>query len=100
VEGKDRFSPQEQWQAHAFYQANAKLNLGGSLYHVAGLPGGNVPTYNRFDANVIWQAARTVEARLALRNLFDPGHLEYSATDGPTASQVPRSVYGSLTVRF
>ncbi len=100
VENKPLFAPREQWQAHAFYQASAKLSLGGSLYHVSGLPGGGIPTYNRFDANLGWQASRNVEARLALRNLFDPGHLEYSAQDGPTASQIPRSVYGTVMVRF
>jgi iron complex outermembrane recepter protein len=61
----------------------------------------DVPSYFRLDLRVAWQATPHCEFSLTGQNLLDPLHLE----QGPSGfqelpTQIPRSVYGMVSIKF
>jgi iron complex outermembrane receptor protein len=64
----------------------------GALSHPA------VPTYTELDTRVGWQITKAVQVSLSGFNLLHARHMEF-LEDGVT-TEVPRSVYGQLRIRF
>ena len=93
-------SPADQWQAHGQYQANRDLYFGASLYYRSELAAQNLPAYTRADLQMRWRASRELEFSLAARNLLDSRHLELLPVETPSSTEVPRSIFGSVTWRY
>jgi iron complex outermembrane receptor protein len=62
--------------------------------YVSELPQPEVPGYFTFDARLAWQRDH-VELAIVGQNLADRRHPEFSP-----GAEIPRSVYGSVTVRW
>jgi len=52
-----------------------------SLRYVGALPNPRVPSYTAVDTRCAWRITPDLEAALALRNLFDPGHAEWTGSN-------------------
>ena len=61
-----------------------------------------LPSYFAMDVRLSWQLAENLEVFVVGRNLFDPGHYEYSrdSLTGVLATEVQEEVYGGMTWRF
>ncbi len=93
-------STADQWQLHGQYQANRDLYYGASLYYRSALTAQNLPAYTRADLQVRWRASRALEFGLAARNLLDSQHTEFVPLETPSSTEVPRSIFGSVTWRY
>ena len=71
---------------------DAYLRNVGALSHPA------VPTYTELDTRIGWDIARGVQVSLSGFNLLHRYHMEF-LLDGVT-TDVPRSIYAQLRVRF
>jgi outer membrane receptor protein involved in Fe transport len=57
--------------------------------------------YIRADANIVWRPEKHVELMAGFRNIFDNGHPEFfDVQRRTTATDVPRSFFVSLSVKF
>ncbi|MEO7317543.1 MAG: TonB-dependent receptor [Chthoniobacteraceae bacterium] len=71
------------------------------LRYVDALPALQVPSYIALDLRIGWQISDNVEVSVVGRNLLDRGHTEFKPTTiGSEATEVERSIYGSVTIRF
>lgn len=94
-------SPRNQFQLHSYYDITKNLELNTSLYFVDNLHTGHIPAYTRVDANVTWRPKPNMDVTVGIQNAFDPQHPEFNNGlffNRPT--EVPRTVYGQLVVRF
>lgn len=86
------------------FQARSYLNLPNgfeadvAVRQVASRPLPSVPAYVTADLRLGWRPDDTWEFALNAANLFDEGHPEFGTL--PNRSMVPRSVYGSVTLRW
>lgn len=76
------------------------VRLVNTGYYVGRVPNQNVDAYFRFDTQVLWKATETIELSLAGQNLLDAKHQEFGAPPDGTANDIPRAVYGRVSVRF
>ncbi len=76
------------------------VRLVNAGYYVGRLPNQNVDAYFRFDTQVIWKATETIELSLVGQNLLDGKHQEFGAPPDGSANEIPRAVYGRVSIRF
>lgn len=77
------------------------FELSAGLRYVDALPALNVRSYTALDLRVGWQKSESLEFSVVGKNLFDRRHREFTPTTIGTAStEVERSIYGSVTIRF
>jgi len=99
-EAQEEDSPKHMLNMRSHYEITNDLHLDNSLYYVDSLQGGSVEDYLRFDAQVSWQAMDDVELKLVGQNLLDNQHQEFGGARYNSVSEIPRAVYGQITVRF
>jgi len=87
-------TPQHMAQIRSYLDITPDIELNAALYYVDSLPQQNVKSYLRFDLGVTWRVNDHVELSIFGQNLLDPGHREFSTFE------VPRGVYGQVTLRF
>ena len=59
---------------------------------------GGVPSYITMDCRLAWKPRKNLELAVIGRNLLDPHHPEFTATEYPYyITEVKRSVFGCLT---
>jgi iron complex outermembrane receptor protein len=69
--------------------------------YVDSLQGSPVPQYITMDMRLAWRVTKTIEAAVVGQNLLAPHHVEFVETSGGlVGTQVPRSVYGSMTWKW
>ena len=111
----NQHSPEHQFQIRSLYNPLPQIDLDGSLFWVNQIEIANtsindaagggintkVPSYFRADLRAAWRATDQVEVSVTGENLIQSRHLEFgSSAFGESASYVPRSVYGAVTVKF
>jgi iron complex outermembrane receptor protein len=96
-EGK---SPEHSFNIRSNIDLTDDIELDNYLYYVDELDSINVDKYIRFDTRIAWKPYEGVELSLVGQNLFDDNHQEFSPFVSNFASQVGRSVYGAVTLRF
>ncbi len=92
--------PQQQFNLRSTALLPYDLELNNVLYFVDSLTGARIPNYFRFDTRLGWKPMDGLELSLVGQNLLDSEHPEFSGFIFQNASQIPRSVYGMVTVRF
>lgn len=100
TEGK---SPQQQFNVQSHWNITDKLEMDNILYYMDEInPTAtiNIPDYFRFDTRVAYKVMDGVELSVVGQNLLDDSHSEFSSFVYYSRSDVPRSVYGSVTLRF
>ncbi|MES2742615.1 MAG: TonB-dependent receptor [Pseudomonadota bacterium] len=95
---KSGHDPAHMLMLRSAWQLTAELDLDASLRRVAALSSPEVPAYSAIDMRIGWRPRPGLELSLSGRNLFGPGHAEF--TDISTRSQFERSVFARLTSRF
>jgi iron complex outermembrane receptor protein len=81
------------------------LQFDVALHYVDNLPssvpGRAVPSYVGLDVRLAWRPRENLEVSLVAQDLLDPRHPEFVPISNPaSAAEVPRSVYGAVTIRF
>lgn len=76
------------------------VRLVNTGYYVGRLPNQSVDAYFRFDTQIIWKATETIELSLVGQNLLDSEHQEFGAPPDGAANEIPRAVYGRVSIRF
>ncbi len=78
---------------------NVEMDL--TLRYVDEVERFDLPAYTAVDVRLGWQPADGVELSIIGQNLFDDRHPEYQSEAGsPLATEVPRSLFARLALRF
>jgi iron complex outermembrane receptor protein len=76
------------------------VRLVNTGYYVGSLPNQNVDPYFRFDTQAIWKATEGIELSLDGQNLLEPRHAEFGAPLNGVQNEIPRAVYGRITIKY
>jgi iron complex outermembrane receptor protein len=90
--------PEHQWTLRSSLNLTPRHDFDLMVRGVSGLPDPAVPGYTAFDARLAWRPQAHVELSATVRNLFDPGHVEFG--DPATASEVARTFFLKAVMRF
>ena len=99
-------SPQQQFNARATVRLPYNLEWNSAAYYVDSLTaidpntGAGIPSYTRIDTGLTWHAMDNMDVSLVGQNLFDSQHQEFSGFLYQNSSQVPRTIYGNVSVKF
>lgn len=100
-------SPEQQLQLKSYFNLTDKLDLDTYLYFVDRLAAVrtttpapiSLPSYVRLDLRLGYRPSRSTEISVALQNVLDNKHQEFSAVD-IIPSEIPRSVYVKAALYF
>jgi len=92
--------PKHQFNIRSNYRFSNGIEMDNALYFVDSLNGINVPDYYRFDTRLSYEITNDVEISLVGQNLLDDRHQEFSPFLYRRATEIGRSVYGSVSVKF
>jgi iron complex outermembrane recepter protein len=93
-------NPKNQLQLRSYYNITKNFEVNAAAYYVEQL-GVGIGSYVRFDAGVTWRPRENWELSVGVQNILDDRHPEFPSDDSETTnSEVPRTVFGQLTIRF
>lgn len=94
-------SPQQQVSIRSSIDLPHGLEFDAALRWVDELSALNVPSYLGLDLRLGWRVSKNVEISLVGQNLLDGGHPEFRPSFfSSQATEVQRSVYAKVTLRF
>jgi iron complex outermembrane receptor protein len=95
-------SPRNQAQVHVRYDLTRDADLNASAYYVEQTAAvrATVPSYVRVDLGVTYRPTDHAELTVGVANLFDDRHPEAADSSFARASEVPRTVFAQLTLRY
>jgi iron complex outermembrane receptor protein len=94
-------SPDHQAQLRSSVRLPRNLQWNASAYFVNRLPAPAIPSYTRFDTNLIWRAGEHVSLIVSGQNLLKGGHGEYAGVNSSVQpSQMRRGAYAKLVWSF
>jgi len=94
-------APRHQFSLRSEMNLLENVSFDVGLRYVDPLNNPGIPAYTALDLRLAWQPSKRVEVALVGLNLLDPVHPEFAATQVITPQrEVPRSVYGQVTLRF
>ncbi len=95
-------TPSNQIGAKVHYNITKQLEWNNTFYYSDNLSSISVPSYTRYDTHITWKPKDGVELSLVGQNLFDNGHIEYTASGNTNGVpvEVESSIYGKVTFRF
>lgn len=94
-------SPENQFSLRSLLDLPHGVTFDAALRYVDSLSALQIPSYFELDARLAWQINPHCEFALVGQNLLHPQHPEFAPTDVHyQATQIPRSVYGEITLRF
>lgn len=101
-------NPKHQFQIRSRHNLPFDLEFDTGFYFASRLSNLGVPSYTRTDVRLGWKPSPYIEVSLVGQNLFDNQHPEFSGSSGvggasiggTSPSEVPRSGYLKLTMRF
>lgn len=96
-EGK---SPKNQFNIRSHLKLPHNIEFDNTLYYVDNLSTINIPTYIRFDTRIAWKPIDKIELSLVGQNLLDDHHKEFTEIPVLEQTEVGRSVYGKISIRF
>jgi iron complex outermembrane receptor protein len=100
VAGLGGNTPHHKFEVRSLLSLPHNLDLDSALYHVGGVPGLSVSSYDRFDTRLGWRAGEHSEFSIVGQNLLTPRHSETGDAFNLSHTQVKRSVFGKITWRF
>jgi iron complex outermembrane receptor protein len=100
VQAQEGDSPQHQLHLRSYVNLPHDVELDTALYYVDHLSNQGVPSHVRVDVRLGWHPTEAVELSLALQDLSDEHQLEFGRPDRVKSTEIERSVYGKITVRF
>ncbi|MGC3958855.1 MAG: TonB-dependent receptor [Verrucomicrobiota bacterium] len=93
-------SPEHKFSLRSSVDLGAHWEWDTGLRYVGELTSVNVPAYLEMDMRLAWKPAQNWEIALVGQNLLDKSHYEFPRGLSPLLSEVPRSVYLTVTCRF
>jgi iron complex outermembrane receptor protein len=90
--------PEHQWMLRSTLNITPRHEFDVMVRNVSDLPDPAVPGYTAVDVRLGWRPHNDVELSGTVRNLFDPGHVEFG--DPATAAEAARTLFLKLTCRF
>jgi iron complex outermembrane receptor protein len=95
AEGND---PQQHFVIQSIMDLPGKVELDTTLRYMDSLPEPHVPAYLTADVRLAWHPLKHLEFSIVGQNLFDNQHPEFG--NPATRLEIPRSLYGKVTLRF
>jgi iron complex outermembrane receptor protein len=101
IDGDDdeRGSPRDQAQARVSLDLPGRVECDAWLRYVDRISAQDVPSYVELDVRIAWRPVESLELSVVGQNLLHESHLEGRALPGAD-KEVPRGVYGAVTIRF
>ena len=94
-------NPQNQVSLRSWVDLPRGFEFDTTLRYVDSLPAIRIPAYAALDVRLGWRPCRNFEVSLVGQNLFDHAHPEFVPTYiGTQTTEVERSFYGKVTIRF
>lgn len=94
-------SPHNQWFLRSMLDLPGRVTLDLTGRYVDSLPSRKVDAYFTMDARLGWSVNDQVEVAVVGRNLLDDRHQEFAPSALATQrTEVERSVFGQVTIRF
>jgi iron complex outermembrane receptor protein len=94
-------TPTDEFQLHSYYNLTRNVELNASGYYVDPLATGSIPAYFRLDLGITWKPTDNISISLVGQNLLQAHHLEFSSVQqGTQATQIPRTIYGQVEMKF
>jgi iron complex outermembrane receptor protein len=94
-------SPRHQWYVRSSIDLPKHFEHDTTLRFVDHLPSLIIPSYYSLDAHLGWRPVPSVEFSIGGQNLLDNRHLEFIPDFINTSpTEVKRSIYGSITLKF
>ena len=95
------WSPRQQFTVRSYMDLPYNLEFDTAAYYSDGLDGYDVPAYTRLDLRLGWKPVESVDLSLMMENLLDNQHPEFGGRyEAIIPTEVPRSFYGKVTIRF
>ncbi len=100
-ESNERRSPRHQFSLRSVMDLPYRVQFDWGVRYVDSLPAINVASYVTMDARLGWRPTQNLELSLVGQNLLANRHAEFRPSSITTqATEVERSVYGRITLRF
>lgn len=96
-EGK---APKNQFNIRSNLTLPHDVEFDNALYYVDSLSDPGIPPYFKLDSRLAWKPLDTVELSVVGQNLLDSYHREFRASSLFQQSEIGRTVYGKVSVRF
>lgn len=93
-------SPRNQVQFLSYLDLPYNLELDTFSYYVDRVSSLDIPSYLRLDVRLGWQPTKSIDISMGAKNLLDGEHPENPRAIGVSATEVERSIFGSITWRF
>jgi len=93
-------NPEYQFNVRSYLQLPHNWEFDTAVYFVGDLANQNINAYARLDLRLGWKATKNLEFSLSAQNLFDPDHPEFGNQGGVVATEVPRSAFGKMVLKF
>jgi iron complex outermembrane receptor protein len=94
-------SPQNQFSIRSSMDLPQGVTFDTMLRYVDNLPNFHIASYFELDARLGWRINKHWELAIVGQNLLHDHHAEFASTEVMTqATEIPRSVYGTITWQF
>jgi iron complex outermembrane recepter protein len=93
-------SPKHHFQVRSLFNVSKNIDWDTTLQYVSNLTNGSIPSYTRLDTRLGWRLGKRTELSIVGQNLLRPLHFEFPDSFGLEHTQVERSVFGKITLRF
>ncbi len=93
-------SPENQFNIRSYLDLPFHLQFDSAAYYVDSLPARGVPNYWRCDFRLGWRPNEKVDVSVVLQNAFDNHHYEFGPGFLVNPTEIERSLYGKITLRF
>ncbi len=96
-------SPSHQVSLRSSWDIGKNLDFDITARYVDCLTDIDVPAYMTMDLRLAWRLRKNLELAVVGQNLLQPYHWEFASTAGDLnceVTEIPRSVYGTLTWRY
>jgi iron complex outermembrane receptor protein len=100
VAGSETDTPEHQAQFRSRLNLPRNFEFDTNLFWVDSVHNQNIGSYTRLDLRLGWRPIDHIELSLVGQNLTEGRHPEFGNGFFGLRSQVPRSVYGQVTVRY
>ncbi len=94
------YTPMSQIQLRSVLDLSHGWSFDTELYHVGELEEMDVPAYTRLDLRLGWQPNANWEFSINAENLLDEQHGEFGERTDIIPSEIPRQIYGQVTLRY
>lgn len=98
--GQSGDSPHHKFMLRSQIYLPYDVQLINSGYYTGRLPNQGISAYLRFDTHLIWSVTNNIELSLVGQNLLDNKHPEFGGSANAAQNDIPRSVYGKITLRY